>query len=226
MTRSTFACASVAQPRPTFIAPDLFAGGLASWPFGGLAPQAYDLIMADPPWRFELYSDAGQEKSADAQYQTMTLDAIRALPVADLARENAILWLWATAPMLPVQIGVLEAWGFTFKTSGVWVKTTVHGKIGFGTGYVLRNAHELFLIGTRGNPQTSRSVRSVVMGLAREHSRKPDEAFDAAEELAGGWRPLRWGARPRLCELFSRESRPGWEAWGNETGKFDACFGN
>lgn len=197
----------------SFIAPDLFNGGPSAWPFGTLPAQAFDLIMADPPWRFELYSAAGEEKSPQSHYRTMTLDAIAALPVADLARENAILWLWATAPMLPAQIAIGERWGFRYVTSGAWLKRTRHGKIAFGTGYVLRNAHEPFLIFARGEPKCARDVRSVVEGEVREHSRKPDAAFRAAERLLPG-------KGVRRAELFSREARPGWAAWGDEVGKF------
>lgn len=199
--------------RSSWTVPDMFAQSPAAWPFGDLEAGAYSLIMADPPWRFELYSVEGEEKSAQGQYATMGLDEIAALPVADLARAAAVLWLWATAPMLPQQLAVMAAWGFTFKTSGVWVKRTKHGKVGFGTGYVLRNAHEPFLIGTRGAPRTSRSVRSVIEAGLREHSRKPEEAFAAAEQLMPG---------QRRCELFSRARRACWDTWGHEAGKFDA----
>lgn len=187
------------------------------WPWPELEAHAYDLIMADPPWRFELYSEKGEEKSPQAHYRTMTLEEITALPVAGLAKPDCLLWLWATAPMLQAQIGVLEAWGFDFKTSGVWVKTTATGKIAFGTGYVLRNAHEPFLIGTRGTPKTKRDVRSVIMGRVRAHSQKPEEAFRAAEALMPG---------ARRVELFSRTNRPGWDAWGDEAGTLAAAFGD
>jgi len=188
------------------------------WPWPQLQAGAYDFIMADPPCRFELYSEKGEEKSPQAQYATMTIADIARLPVAGLASEHCMLWLWATAPLLAEQIGVLEAWGFAFKTSGVWVKTTRHGKIAFGTGYVLRNAHEPFLIGTRGNPTCTRAVRSVVMGGVREHSRKPEEAYAAAEKLM---------PEARRVELFSRTNRKGWDVWGNEVGKFgDATRGD
>jgi len=197
----------------SYIQPGFFDGAdaVAEWPFGALLPQNFDLIMADPPWSFELYSDAGEEKSAQAQYRCMPLAEIERLPVADLAAPDCLLWLWATAPMLPQQLAVMARWGFEFKTSGAWVKTTSGGKIAFGTGYVLRGAHELFLIGTRGNPKTSRGVRSVVMGERREHSRKPDTAFAAAEKLM---------PKARRAELFSRTNRAGWQCWGDETGAF------
>ena len=194
-------------------APMLFDGATLrrDWPWGPLAPSGYGLIMADPPWRFDLYSARGEAKSAQAQYATMSLGEIAALPVAELAAPDCVLWLWATAPMLPVQIEVAARWGFEFKTSGVWVKQTVNGRLAFGTGYLLRSAHEPFVIATRGNPKTSRAVRSVVVGEAREHSRKPEAAFRAAEVLV-----------PDVArvELFSRQARPGWDNWGDEAGKF------
>lgn len=182
------------------------------WPWPALQAHSYDFIMADPPWRFELYSELGEQKSAQAHYRTMTLDDIRALPVAGLAAPDCLLWLWATAPMLDKQIDILRDWGFEFKTSGVWVKTTVNDKIAFGTGYVLRNAHEPFLIGTRGNPETARNVRSVVMGRVREHSQKPEEAYRAAEHMMPS---------ARRVELFSRTNRKGWDVFGDECGKLD-----
>jgi N6-adenosine-specific RNA methylase IME4 len=201
----------------SYVEPGLFDGAKAvsAWPFGSLSPRSYHLIMADPPWHFEVRSEKGEEKSPQAQYSTMSLSDIAALPVADLAAEDCLLWLWATAPLLPQQLEIMAAWGFRFLTTGVWVKTTKTGKLAFGTGYYLRNAHEPFLIGARGSPERVPNVRSVVMAEAREHSRKPDEAFAAAEKM----RPA--VVNPRRCELFSRESRPGWETWGNEAGKFD-----
>lgn len=184
---------------------------IQTWPFGDLMPLRYGLIMADPPWSFDNWSAAGEAKNAKAHYGCMPLDWIKALPVSQLAAGDCLLWLWATNPMLPQAVEVLAAWGFTFKTAGTWVKRSRTGKLAFGTGYVLRSANEPFLIGTVGRPRTSRSVRSVIEGPVREHSRKPDEAFAAAETLVPGV--------PRL-ELFSRESRTGWDTWGNERAKF------
>lgn len=182
------------------------------WPFGDLPQHQYDLIMADPPWSFSNYSEKGELKNAKAHYPCQDLRWIASLPVADLASDNCLLWLWATNPMLPDALHVMAEWGFTFKTAGHWAKTTKNGKLAFGTGYVLRCAGEPFLIGTRGKPETARNVRSVVMGPLREHSRKPDEAFAAAEQLMPDAKRL---------ELFSRQARPGWSVWGNETEKFE-----
>lgn len=175
-------------------------------PVGG-----FDLIMADPPWHYEMRSEKGEAKSPQAHYRTMTIDAIKALPVEALAARDCLLWLWAVGPMLPEALQVMTAWGFQFKTQGEWAKVTKNGKQPIGLGYILCNAGEPFLIATRGAPKTTRGVRNVIFGVAREHSRKPVEAFTAAEKLM---------PHAQRLELFSREVRQGWTSWGDEVGKF------
>lgn len=196
----------------------------------------FGLIMADPPWSYEMRSAKGYAKAPEAQYQTMPLDQIKALPVEALAAPDCLLWLWAVNPQLPQALDVLRAWGFMFKTAGTWLKRSTRGKVSFGTGYILRSANEPFLIGTRGQPRTTRATRSAVIthderftgawddiwpngtvtieASVREHSRKPDEAYLACEDLMPAARRL---------DLFSRQTRPGWTAWGNEAGKFEGA---
>lgn len=172
-------------------------------PFGG-----FGLIMADPPWRFDAWSEAGEGKNATAHYGCEPLDWIKALPMDALAAENCLLWLWGTNPMLPQAIEVMSAWGFEFKTAGHWSKKTKHGKQAFGTGYILRCAGEPFLIGTRGKVSpAARNVRSVIEAPIGRHSEKPDATFAACEALVPDM--------PRI-EVFSRKRRAGWSAWGNE----------
>jgi N6-adenosine-specific RNA methylase IME4 len=183
------------------------------WPFGNLRPFSYDLLMVDPPWAFSNWSEKGERKNAKAHYSCMSVDDIKALPVGHLASPDAVCILWATNPLLRQAFEVLDAWGFAFKTAAHWVKRTSTGKLAFGTGYLLRCAGEPILIGAVGEPKTSKRVRSIIEGPVREHSRKPDEAFAWAEALM---------PEARRVELFSRQSRAGWDSWGNETGKFDA----
>jgi len=79
---------------------------------------------------------------------------------------------------------------------------------------VLRSAAEPFLLGTIGHPEyRSRSVRNLIVAPVREHSRKPDAMYEMIEALVEG----------PYCELFSRTTRPGWDSWGNEVGKFPAA---
>lgn len=184
-----------------------------SWPFGELMPYAYDFIMIDPAWRFLLRSAKGERKSPQAHYKTMTIEDIRRLPVSALAAENCLLWMWATAPMLPLQLEVMTRyWGFKYVTMGAWHKKTINKKTSFGGGYVLRSACEPFLIGKIGRPITTKSTRNIVEGLTREHSRKPEEAYHAAERLM---------PNARRADVYSRTTRAGWEAYGDEAGKFD-----
>jgi N6-adenosine-specific RNA methylase IME4 len=175
----------------------------------------FGFVMSDPPWRFATYSAKGKEqKSAEAHYATMTLADIKAIPVAAACEKDCWLWLWATRPMVREAFDVMSAWGFTYSTMGFWRKRTKHGKPAFGTGYVLRDDAEPFIIAKRGKPKVySRSVRSTVEGVVREHSRKPEEAYAAADLLAGPVAKL---------DMFARQGRPTWTAWGNEAAKFDA----
>ena len=171
----------------------------------------YGLIMADPAWSFDNYSELGEAKNAKAQYGCESIEAIMEHNVGHMAAQDCLLWLWATNPMLDVAFDVMRAWGFKFKTAGHWSKKTVNGRQAFGTGYILRSAGEPFLIGSIGTPKCARNVRSVIEGPVREHSRKPDEAYAAAEMLVPGV--------PRL-DLFSRQPRPGWDRCGKQSERF------
>lgn len=182
----------------------------------------FDFIMADPPWHFKTFSPKGGGKSPQAHYRTEPLDVIKAIPVRDVAAKDCLLWLWATGANLPLALQVVEAWGFRYSTLGYWGKLTKTGKIGFGTGYGFRCAGEPIILARRGKPKNERTVRSLIMGVGgpgsgRAHSEKPEEAYAAAEKLMPNARRL---------DLFSRKTRPGWTAFGDEAGKFDAAIRN
>lgn len=182
------------------------------WPFDPFLPLSYDLIFADPPWTFKHRSAKGLEKSAGSKYRLMKLDEISAMPVGHLAGGDCLLVLMATNPMLPQALKVMQDWGFKFKTGGHWSKKTKHGKQAMGTGYILRCAGEPFLVGKIGWPETTKATRSVIEGLVREHSRKPEELYTALEQLM---------PNARRIELFGRQSRPGWDVWGDQSTHFD-----
>lgn len=183
------------------------------WPFEGLRPNHYGLILADPPWRFRTWNATNSKKSAAAHYNLMTHDDLCHLPVERLAAPDCVLVMWATQAMLPEALRLMKVWNFRYKTAGAWAKQSLTGKKwAFGTGYVLRCAAEFYLVGTRGQPKALvRNVRNLIVAPNREHSRKPDEMHANLERLFPG---------PR-CELFARESRPGWDTWGNQTTLFD-----
>lgn len=186
---------------------------MSAWPFDPLQMLSYDVIMADPPWEFALRSSKGGEKSAQARYECMSTADIAALPVDLLAKGDCWLWLWATFPMLPQAMSVMNAWKFDYVTGGAWIKRGDSGKLAMGTGYVLRGNAEPFLLRRFWRLRTfSRSIRNVIEAPRREHSRKPDEAYAICEELFG----------PAFrADLFSRQSRTGWDAWGLQSTMFD-----
>lgn len=174
--------------------------------------ERYDIILADPPWQYKVWSrDAGAGRSAESHYPTMTLDAICALPVRELAAQDACLFLWVVWPSLFDAKKVIEAWGFEYKTlAWTWVKANKSG-VGFftGMGYYTRANTEPCLLATRGNigrPE-NRGIRSLIYAPVREHSRKPDEQYQKIERLYPG---------KRYLELFARRKREGWASWGNE----------
>jgi N6-adenosine-specific RNA methylase IME4 len=184
---------------------------VSAWQFGELATFGYDVIVADPPWDFENYSAAGTRKGADPHYSVMPLDGIKALRVGELARSACLLLLWATECMRPQAHETMAAWGFEYKSAMVWRKITPSGKSRVGTGYRVRTMHEPILLGTIGNPRQGGAFPSIFDGIAREHSRKPDEFYQlVTKHMPSAFR----------CDLFSRETRNGFAAWGNECGKF------
>jgi N6-adenosine-specific RNA methylase IME4 len=177
-------------------------------------PQAnhYGVIYADPPWTFSTYSRKGKGRSAEAYYDCMTLADIKALPVAEWAANDCILFLWTTDPLLEKAFEVIRAWGFTYKTVGFyWVKLrkpdSLYNDSSFftGLGFWTRANPEPCLLATRGTPhRLSANVRKLIVSPRREHSRKPDEAYARIEALCKG---------PYL-EMFARSSQPGWDRWG------------
>lgn len=179
----------------------------------------YRVIYADPAWQFESWSAAGADRSAQNHYPTMTTPEICALPIDQLAADDCVLFLWATGPMQRDAFAVIEAWGFTYKTIGfTWAKTRdskakVSDPASFvmGNGYWTRANPEPCLLATRGSPSRrpeATDIPQLLIAPRGRHSEKPDEAYLRIERLVEG----------PYIELFARQTRPGWDAWGNEVG--------
>ncbi len=162
----------------------------------------FSVLYADPPWRLK--------GGVKMPYPMMSTRDICALPVADVAASDCLLFLWAVPAHLPDALAVIHAWGFTYKTVAfTWVKRTPLGT-GFltGRGYWTHSNAEPCLLATRGQPQrVGTGVSSLIVSPRREHSRKPDELRERIVRIAGDV--------PR-AELFARQRAPGWSAWGNE----------
>jgi len=157
----------------------------------------FQVIVADPPWRYE--------SGNSLPYPTMDIEEIKAIPVAEIADENAILWLWTTNAHLRVAFDVVEAWGFEYRTLLTWVKDRM------GTGEWLRGQTEHCMLAIRGKPVFLRGSHATALEAARrEHSRKPEEFYALVEATCPGSK----------VELFCRQRRSEWQAYGNETRRF------
>ena len=166
----------------------------------------YRCIVADPPWPEE----GGGGRGAQNHYPVENVpEIIRIMLSAPCWRPDASahLWLWVTDNYLKQGFLVMEALGFRYIRTRVWVKLTAQGNLAFGQGQYSRGAHELVLLGVRGRcPPLVRDLRSVFDAPVEEHSKKPDVFYEQTERVSPG---------PRL-EMFARRPRAGWDVWGNE----------
>jgi N6-adenosine-specific RNA methylase IME4 len=177
------------------------------------ATGKFGTILCDPPWRFtNRTGKSAPEHKRLARYDTMDLADIMALPVQSIAAPTAHLYLWCPNALLHEGLHVMEAFGFTYKTVITWHKIRKDGgPDGRGVGFYFRGVTEQLLFGVRGkNARTLKPGRTQVNYLAtrkREHSRKPDEAYDIIEACSPG----------PFIELFARHARQGWASMGDES---------
>jgi N6-adenosine-specific RNA methylase IME4 len=174
-------------------------------------PWSFETVLADPPWRFQNRTGKmAPEHRRLSRYETMTLEDIKSLPVAEACGQTAHLYLWVPNALLAEGLEVMASWGFTYKTNLVWYKTRKDGgPDGRGVGFYFRNVTELVLFGVRGSRRTlppGRRQVNLFNERKREHSRKPEQLYDIIEACSPG---------PYL-EMFARHSRPGWHQWGDE----------
>jgi len=174
--------------------------------------QKYSTIYADPPWRFQNRTGkVAPENKKLNRYETMDLEAIKNMPVGQIADEKSHLYLWVPNALLPDGLEVMKAWGFEYKGNIVWEKVRKDGQPdGRGVGFYFRNVTEILLFGVRGaNNRTlspARSQVNLIRTQKREHSRKPDEIIPIIESCSSG----------PFIELFARGDRKGWAMWGNQ----------
>lgn len=192
-----------------------------TWHFAPLPKGEAGAIYADPPWKFEHWGKAYiSGRDTENHYRIVPLEELKALPVSELAAPDSVLFMWVSWPMLMFAVELIPAWGFTYKTCAFsWMKADVSTinlfqgprDADMKLGYWTRANSEVCLLATRGKPKrVNADVRQGIIEPAREHSRKPSCVYERIERLVAG----------PYVELFARTTRPGWQAWGNETTKF------
>lgn len=167
-----------------------------------LPEGVFEVVAMDPPWNYGREYDPETSRVANP-YPEMTQEQILALnpPFA----EDCVLFLWTTQAFIWDAKELLDAWGFTYKATIVWDKEKI------GMGAWLRMQCEFCLVGIKGKPAWNNTKwRDIIRESRREHSRKPEAFYEMVEEITIG----------RRLDFFSREQRNGWEAFGNDTGKF------
>jgi N6-adenosine-specific RNA methylase IME4 len=169
-------------------------------PLPGRGP--YRVVVADPPWPFELDREDPSHR-AMAPYTTMSIADICAMKVSDIAHKDSILWLWTTNYHMGEAFRVLEAWGFAHRTILTWAKDRM------GYGDLLRCQTEHVLMAIRGKPIVTLTNQTTLLHApVRAHSEKPREFYDLVESLCPA---------PRYADLFSRYRHSDkWDCHGDE----------
>jgi N6-adenosine-specific RNA methylase IME4 len=162
----------------------------------------YRILYADPPWDYGAHAQPDYQTEQRDHYPVMTVEALCAMPVEAWAEDNAVLFLWVTAPIIKRSFEVIETWGFEYKAMFIW------DKIKHNMGHYNSVRHELLMVCTRGACQPDKqqlfdSVQSIERG---EHSAKPVEFYDIIETLYTHGKKL---------EIFSRQAREGWDRYGH-----------
>lgn len=161
--------------------------------------EKFGCIYADPPW---LYDNQGTRAATGNHYGGMTVDELCALPVRDIAADDAHLHLWTTNGFLFECPRIFDAWGFEFRSSFVWVKPQM------GIGNYWRNSHEFLLTAIRGNAKrfNDKALKSWLECDRGVHSAKPEQVRHFIERASPG---------PYL-EMFARSGASNWTVWGNQ----------
>jgi len=158
-------------------------------PFEGIPRRDYGAILVDAPQPYVQYDKTRTAVKArgrtDIYYETMTIEDIKAVPVASLAARDCVLFQWVTWRSLLLMLEVTAAWGFTYKTCAFdWMKVTKKGEPAMGMGKWARLNTEACLLATRGHPKRLHGdVRQAILEPRREHSRKPDCVYGRIERL-------------------------------------------
>ena len=87
----------------------------------------YDVIYADPPWKYRQQRPGGMNNAAD-HYDVMSLEDIAALPEWKLLNKPGVVFMWTTSPLLEESMELGKMLGLHYRgIEFVWVKTKKDG---------------------------------------------------------------------------------------------------
>ncbi|ANI90111.1 hypothetical protein A9P82_12950 [Arachidicoccus ginsenosidimutans] len=181
--------------------------------------KLYNIIYADPPWKFKFFADGFPNRTAESHYRVQSLEDLKQMDIPSIMAKDAVLFMWATFPLLPDALDLGRAWGFNFRTVAfTWVKLYKHNYKPFiGMGYYTRANAEIVLLFIRGKPlkRQSNKVEQVLISKIGQHSQKPHEIRERIVQLYGDLPRVELFARSRLG-FFPDEEYKGWDVFGDE----------
>lgn len=173
--------------------------------------KKFDLIVADPPWRYEIYIPRITPK-----YQMLSNEELEAIGplVQEISSPRTVLFIWAPGTHLSngSVARVVRSWGFEpIGIAFVWVKLGANGQNTMGAGSVTRSGAEFVIFGRKKKKISVavHNIRQVFSARKRRHSEKPEEFFQFLDLL--------YPNVENKIEFFCRKPRPGWDvAFSNE----------
>ena len=179
--------------------------------------KKYNIIYCDPPWSYYNDSDASPNCTTTVgmrrpPYNVLGSKTIMSLPVKNITKKDAVLFIWTTDYHLEKCLHIINEWGFEYKTVGFsWLKLNKQNQpVTFMGAYTMKSGIELCLLATKGDIHKlvkRKNVRALIKSPRQKHSEKPNEVRQRIVDL--------FGDLPRI-ELFARKKYEGWDCWGNE----------
>jgi N6-adenosine-specific RNA methylase IME4 len=160
----------------------------------------YRTIVADPPWEIGAFPEWGSGRGTiPTPYPTMTLDAIKALPVGSVAAPEAHLYLWTTVEFLRDAYDVAGAWGFEPMYPLHWCKPPRGNGLG---GKFASNVEYVLFCRERHGAVRITSYLADAARAAGITTREVNAAMGTSD-MAGWW----------LSRIPHRSRIPTWEQW-------------
>ena len=161
----------------------------------------FDLILADPPYLYDVEANRESDRIGNHYMQMKTQDICN-LPVQNITQKKAILFLWSPSPKVQDAMEIIKAWKFEYNTQIVWNKRII------GLGHNVRQMHEILLIAKKGNyPTPLYKPPSIIDERRTDHSRKPEKSYQIIQRMY---------PESRKVELFARYVYPGFVGVGLE----------
>lgn len=174
--------------------------------------KKYDIIYTDPAWK----QTKGNKRKCrpnqgkELDYQTCTLDEIKEIHrvATELCNEKHNIFMWTIDKYLHESEQMMKELGYELHARMIWDKEN-----GISPAFTVRFSHEYLLwFYKKGNilmpcEDMRGKYTTVLREASTKHSKKPVCAYEMIENMFPNTTRL---------EMFARQTRDGWDCWGNE----------